>query len=358
MKQIFYNIHDFKKSDHALKYGVLNYRLVSFLIRFLFSLIFAVVLIWVIALVGGIQDILSSSRPNDYLNTALGFMLMMEAQIFTDKVLEHLLPIPNKIRLRIFVQSLCGIIYIIITYKLLMLRTHTTIEIPKHIVVIGLLFALIMITQLTSVLLTFRLTEKWIWVQSEMQKLKQEKLMSDYQSLQDQLNPHFLFNNLSVLKSLITYDAESALKFTDNFTDVYRYVLENGSETTIKLDEEIKFVRAIVAMHKERLGEGFDATFDIHPEALKKHIAPLSLQLLIENAIKHNIANKNHQLQIVIMSDENTICVENNIQLKKSSYSTQTGLDNLVKRYKLIAPDRTIDIRQTNELFKVTLPLL
>jgi LytS/YehU family sensor histidine kinase len=181
--------------------------------------------------------------------------------------------------------------------------------------------------------------------------------MSDYNALQDQLNPHFLFNNLSILKSMIIYDQYSAVDFTQNFTDFYRYVLQSRGKTTVLLKDEIELLYSYIAIHKERLGENLQVKIDIGNDSIEKNIPPLSLQLLVENAIKHNIAGKENPLMIEVFTDTDSITVKNNLQPKESFYSTRNGLKNLVQRYKLIA-EKEVEINQNEEFFTVKLPLL
>ena len=220
-------------------------------------------------------------------------------------------------------------------------------------VVLGLIFVFFLV----MVSITIRITEKWIFSQKEIDRLKEAKLKSDYNSLQDQLNPHFLFNNLSVLKSMIIYDPKSAVTFTQNFTDVYRYVLQSAQKTTIALTDELEFIKAYLAVHKERLGDKLEVVFDIDPESLDKHLPPLSLQLLVENAIKHNAATQKNPLMIEVTSTSDEITVRNNILLKETSDSTGKGLTNLVLRFEMLTEEKP-KIVSDDEYFTVSLPLI
>ena len=218
---------------------------------------------------------------------------------------------------------------------------------------LGLIFIFILI--LISV--TLRIVEKWIYSVRQLEELKSLKLKSDYNSLQAQLNPHFLFNNLSVLKSMITFDPDAAILFTQNFTDVYRYVLQSKDQTTVKLSDELEFIDAYTALHKERMGEGLEVIKKVSEAALKKEIPPLALQLLVENAVKHNIAAKDAPLTIRIESNEDTLTVCNNLNLKESAFSEITGLNNLKQRYALLT-DRLVEVNHGTETFEVKIPLL
>jgi LytS/YehU family sensor histidine kinase len=183
------------------------------------------------------------------------------------------------------------------------------------------------------------------------------KLKSDYNSLQDQLNPHFLFNNLSVLKSMITYEPDAAIVFTQNFTDVYRYVLQSREHTTVKLTDEVEFIKAYIGVHQERLGKALVNSMTINESAKYKNIPPLALQLLVENAIKHNVAIESEPLMLDIYTTEDSIVVTNNLNFKDSRHSTNRGLKNLIQRYEMLT-DKKISIQSDNGFFEVKIPLL
>ena len=149
----------------------------------------------------------------------------------------------------------------------------------------------------------------------------------------------------------------SAVAFTQNFTDTYRYVLQSRDRTTVRLDEELEFIRSYAGLHAMRMGEALKVDYAIDPSLENRLIPPLSLQLLVENAIKHNIASKEEPLEISIYSAEKSIWVENNFQPKDSGYSTSKGLSNLIARYEFLT-DKKISVTQTETVFKVELPLL
>ena len=226
-----------------------------------------------------------------------------------------------------------------------------------RIVQLMVLFGLIFIFNLILVSVTLRIIEKWIYSSRKIEELQSSKLKSDYNSLRAQLNPHFLFNNLSVLKSMIMFEPEAAIQFTQNFTDVYRYVLQSKEKTTVKLSDELEFIEAYANIHKQRLGEAFQLKIKVDELALKKEIPPLALQLLVENAVKHNVAIKEDPLVITIKSTENKLVVTNNVNPKESAFSEKTGLRNLIRRYKMLS-EADVTIRPGKDKFEVEIPLL
>ena len=156
---------------------------------------------------------------------------------------------------------------------------------------------------------------------------------------------------------MITFDPEAASQFTQNFTDVYRYVLQSKDKTTVKLSDELEFIEAYTSIHKERMGDAFRVFTTVSEKALKRNIPPLALQLLVENAVKHNIAIKDEPLNIEITASDNALTVVNNINPKESAYSEKTGLKNLRQRYALLT-DRPMTIQKEDGQFKVKIPLL
>lgn len=294
-----------------------------------------------------------------YVSVILSFNILAELQIVLDNILERFFPIPEKIKLRLTIQIVVGVLFLYVTHHVLSSFLVAKIDIPNSRpgIVMGLLAGLVFVQMMASSLAIARFTQKWIDSQEEIAEMKRDKLAMDYNSLQDQLNPHFLFNNLSVLKSLIIYDQETAVDFTENFTDVYRYVLQSKDKPLVKFSEELEFVESYIGLHKERLGDGFEVDFSILKEDLDKSIAPLTMQLLIENAIKHNITSRETPLQLEISSDGEVVTVANSLNLRESSYSTKTGLRNLVKRYEMLT-DRELVVQQDDVRFEVMVPLL
>lgn len=192
----------------------------------------------------------------------------------------------------------------------------------------------------------------------ENERLKREKLEMDYFALQDQLNPHFLFNNLSTLMALIRQDPEKAEQFTADFTDVYRYVLMSSRFKLIALEQELQFIKSYINIHRSRLGEGLMVVIDVPNEFWARQIPPLSLQYLVENAIKHNIATSQKPLEIRIGIEGHKLFVQNNLQPKASTYSTNTGLGNLARRYQYLSRKEEVDVEVDEKVFVVKIPLL
>ncbi|HUX54802.1 MAG TPA: histidine kinase [Williamwhitmania sp.] len=194
-------------------------------------------------------------------------------------------------------------------------------------------------------------------VMLENEKLQQEKLRLDYVALQDQINPHFLFNNLSTLIAIIKTDPDAAVGMAENFSDVYRYVLQSKEKLSVPLSDELKFIKAYLSLHQIRLGDGLLITYSVDKTLLDYQLAPLSLQFLVENAIKHNVAALTSQLHIEVKAQNGHVTVTNNLNPKKTTYSTNTGLQNLEKRFQFLTSNPIL-VEKDEQSFTVKLPLI
>jgi two-component system LytT family sensor kinase len=190
-------------------------------------------------------------------------------------------------------------------------------------------------------------------------EFKQIALEAELESLKMQLDPHFMFNNFSTLSALISEDQTLAQHFLEKLSRVYRYMIINVHKNIISVEEELNFANAYFYLIKIRLGENIKMEHNLPDFVMKKGIPPITLQLLIENAIKHNTASRSKPLLISITADENgDLLVENTLQrLNYNIPSTGTGLKNIESRYKLLS-DRLPDITEADKLFQVKLPLM
>lgn len=193
----------------------------------------------------------------------------------------------------------------------------------------------------------------------EAEKLKTQQLRSQFESLRNQISPHFLFNSLNTLASLIPENANLAVNFTEELARVYRYILQNKDKELISLQTELDFAKSYTFLQKNRFGDNLQISFEIEDKHLQMKVAPFTLQMLIENAIKHNIISKQKPLTIeVIMAKENFLMVKNNLQKKNSvRNSTKIGLENIRKRYEYLS-NQSIEIIQTTQNFSVLFPLI
>ena len=194
--------------------------------------------------------------------------------------------------------------------------------------------------------------------ESTKQEIVAKTETAKFESLKSQLDPHFLFNSLNVLTSLIGENPYKAEKFTTKLSKIYRYVLEQRNKDLIPVLEEIKFANTYMELLGMRFEDAvkFEIPSSITNENLK--IVPLSLQLLLENAVKHNVVSSSKPLTIRIYEQDNYLIIENNINPKQAiGQGTRVGLRNIVDRYGLIT-DKNVILENNNKIFKVSLPLL
>jgi PAS domain S-box-containing protein len=194
---------------------------------------------------------------------------------------------------------------------------------------------------------------------TELLQLQKENLQSQFEMLKNQVNPHFLFNSLNVLTSLISVDPETAEKFTGQLSKVYRYVLEHRSDDLVQLSTELEFLKSYTFLLGIRFGDKLEVNYNIDNELLESKVPPLSMQILIENAIKHNIFTSRTPLIIDIFADEeNYLNVVNNLQKReKNMESTGLGLINIANRYSYFTEKKTSFGIEDNS-FVARIPLL
>ncbi|MFI5172296.1 MAG: sensor histidine kinase [Chitinophagales bacterium] len=171
----------------------------------------------------------------------------------------------------------------------------------------------------------------------EAERLQKENTVSQLESLRSQLNPHFLFNSFNALQLLIEDDPNKAKQFVQELSKVYRYVLDKKDEFVVELKDEIGFINSYIYLHKIRFGDSLVVNTNISSDSANKYLPPLTLQLLLENAIKHNIISSDKPLIINIQAANNELVIRNNFQPRnEKNYSTGIGQQNLLDRYKLI----------------------
>jgi sensor histidine kinase YesM len=185
---------------------------------------------------------------------------------------------------------------------------------------------------------------------------EKERLASQYEVLKNQVNPHFLFNSLNTLASLISSDPSAALRFTSKFAKIYRLILENGEQSMISLKKELELLESYMFLQQLRFGSGLD--MDIKIEDENYVLPPFAMQLLVENAIKHNIISTENKMTIDIIQKNDTVIIRNRIKKKNiPELSTGIGLKNLNSRY-LILTNLEIKVLNDGTYFTVEIPLI
>jgi sensor histidine kinase YesM len=260
----------------------------------------------------------------------------------------------------IFLYSLLAILAV--NYAYFVLYRGRGLDIFQEPELLRLIKFQIGITYLIALILHSReFFLSWRRLAVDAERLKRETITSQYETLKNQVNPHFLFNSLNTLTALVHPDPDLAVKFIKQLSDVYRYVLDSRDKEVVPLAEELKFVEAYLFLQRIRHGENLRVQIDL-PAADHLLIAPLSLQMLLENAIKHNTILEEEPLHIRLHFDEQGeyIVVRNTLQERlgqPAAASTGMGLANIQARYRFLS-DQGVEVLKTPAEFVVKLPVL
>ena len=202
------------------------------------------------------------------------------------------------------------------------------------------------------------ISTNWIKSIEKNEELKRENLQAKYEALKNQVNPHFLFNNLNTLSGIIEQKPELAADFIKKLSDIYRYVLEQNDKELVSINNELKFVDDYIFLSQMRFGKGliFNSRLTINQNF---QVAPLGIQMLVENAIKHNIISDDMPLKIEMEIEDGFIMVKNNLQKKKTINSGKEplGLENLKKRYAYLS-GASVEVVESDGKFIVKLPII
>jgi two-component system, LytTR family, sensor kinase len=200
----------------------------------------------------------------------------------------------------------------------------------------------------------FFLSWKSLVVREE--EFKHQALALQYETLKSYVNPHFLFNSLSVLSSLVEKDTVKSQKFIKQLSDIYRYVLEQKDKELVDLSTELAFAQSFIDLHKIRHGENLKV--EVHVDDLTGYIIPLSMQILLENAFKHNIISEEEPLEVKVWRENDFIIVQNKFQERRTiNQSSGFGLDTITKRYEFFTKQELI-VTNSRDFFTVKIPVL
>lgn len=222
----------------------------------------------------------------------------------------------------------------------------------------GTFTSTIIITLIISMFMTGRaFLINWRQAAVDAEASKRASINAQYESLKNQVNPHFLFNSLNALTNLVYQDQDKAVKFIKELSDVYRYVLDTREKEVVPLEGELKFLQAYLYLQQIRFGEKLK--IDLRLTDGNYMVAPLALQMLVENAIKHNEISEEHPLTIEVYKHDKFIVVENTLQRKSvlPGESPGLGLENIRKRYEFLSNDK-VEVNEHNGKFSVALPII
>jgi len=306
----------------------------------------------------------------DIISVLLFSVVISEISLFIDRSLNKRLPWHSKPQRRLFFQTffqIIGSILMVILIYILFYKISNSVSIDEYIELGHCIATNIIISLIISGINTGNyLLKNWTEATTEATQLKleasehkQAAMEAELQALKLQIDPHFIFNNLSVLSELILEDQQQGYEFTENFAKVYRYMLINSKKDVLTLEEELRFLQSYIFLIKKRIGVGVQFTINVDQTILKKKVPSLVLQFLVENAIKHNQTSKNNPLEIKIFNDNTDELIVSNsiIPLVNKAASSGIGLNNITHRYKLLS-DVEPKIVITDDSYTVKIPLI
>ena len=295
------------------------------------------------------------------LTIATTLILLHELSAFLgSKALGLLNNVPSPKAAAIFQYCLSVIIGVIGAFAILQLwfrglygmEPDTSFMIDMAVIAMGLPLII------TGVLDSFYYHGVWQAERLRSEESSRHALAAELEALRTHINPHFLFNSFATLSQFIKDDAESAVEFVDDLSDVYRYVLQNREEEMVLLSDELRAVEALVKVQKARVPGGLVLDISIDERARSAKIPTLAIYTLMENALKHNIVAPQQPLKVRINVDSDGCLVfENNLQPRRTRASLGSGLDNLDRRFKLMS-NKSLEIIKSDKFFTVRTPLI
>ncbi|UCH13051.1 MAG: sensor histidine kinase [Bacteroidales bacterium] len=248
---------------------------------------------------------------------------------------------------------LVGSVYPTLFYKFVL-----KLSIIKHLHILISLALLSVIADYIIISIFFSKKILYYWQKSieNEERLKRENIIAQYETLKNQVNPHFLFNSLNTISTLISKNLDVADMFIKQLSEVYRYVLEFKDKEVVDIKTELKFIDSYLYLQKIRFGDNLEIKNRIKTGDF--YIAPLTIQILVENAIKHNVISDDKPLKIELFSQESYIVIENNLQKKKIIESKEKiGLNNIRSRYEVLS-DKPVIIEESDNKFTVKIPVI
>ncbi|GAB2578745.1 sensor histidine kinase [Spirosoma areae] len=286
-------------------------------------------------------------------------LIVWEGNRFVILYMRRLLPAYNQTTQRLLGQTALGLVYTFIATYILDEVICKAILHKELTLFTGFRISIVPMIVVYLVYEAVYFFEAWKLNVRKTESLARESVQSQLEVLKNQLDPHFLFNSMNTLAALIDDENINAQQYLERLSDVYRYVLVSRNKNTVPLEEEIAFLDAYVYLNKIRFRDNLQVEKNLSPAAYRQYVTPLSLQMLIENAIKHNVVSKENPLKIRIQQEgDQYLVVENNIQEKTIlEKSTRVGLQNIINRYSLLT-DRQVEVIRNGGLFTVKIPLL
>lgn len=330
--------------------------------RFIYMIIVGVAVFLLLDSVANIENE-NHNKFYDILISILITIFVWEGNLRIDNRMNQLFPWLIKTGKRIAVHLPISTLYSVsvICFPLL-LYDICVCELParnqKELIVTSIIIGTLLSFLLLLVEISTQFFVQWKRSLVEVEKYKSESLQAQFQNLKNQINPHFLFNNLSVLSSLVYKDQDKSVEFINQLSKVYRYLLESNNNELVTLKSEINFIKSYTYLLKIRFDTNISFDFRISEKKMNSLLPPMALQTLIENSIKHNEVSSDKPLTVSIICQNDYLVISNNLQLRKAvETSPQTGLKNIIERYKYFTK-KPVEVIKTSTTFEVKIPLI
>lgn len=298
----------------------------------------------------------------DFLVTICITLIIWEGSLWIDHFMNLKFPWFENTLKRILIHFPIALIYTGVTlYVMISAYDHWVcgqVAANGYIIRVSFTISLLLSGLLLSIEFSTQFFRGWKSSFIEMEKYKLESTQAQLENLKNQINPHFLFNNLSVLSSLVYKDQDKAVDFISQLSKVYRYVLENKNQELVRLKDEMTFLASYFYLLSIRFDKYIVFDVKIDEKMNERLLPPMSLQMLVENAIKHNEISEENPLTISIITSQENLVICNNLQERKlAEPSSKTGIKNIQARYAYFT-DKPVVIESTNDVFCVHLPLI
>ncbi|HRA60905.1 MAG TPA: histidine kinase [Bacteroidia bacterium] len=302
-------------------------------------------------------------RVYDFLISIIITILVWEGNLRIDDMLNKKLPWVINPAKRILVHLPVSLVFsaFAIYIPMLVFNTYVCENVELHqgkLMLSSIAIGVLISFMILSVEISTQFFSNWKKSLVEVEKYKAESAQAQLQNLKSQINPHFLFNNMSVLASLVYKDQDKAVDFINQLSKVYRYLLDSRNSELVSLDSELAFIKSYTYLLQIRFDKSFVFEMDVPQNLLSKLIPPMALQMLVENAVKHNEVSTDHPLTVSVSANENYLTIKNNLQLRSNEEdATKTGLQNIRARYKHFT-NNEVEIIENEKSYIVKIPLL
>jgi hypothetical protein len=289
----------------------------------------------------------------------ISFLLWIGNRLLT-KRLDKTLPWARWGNIRFFTQLLFGLAYLLVLIN----ATYYAIKIPvtgnpptAEQLIVANAWGSIIFVPVFSIYFSLHFLRHWRKSEVEMERYQKENIRSQLDSLKNHLDPHFLFNNLNILAALIDKDKQASREFIHKFAEVYRSILKSTADDLILVSEEMDFIQSYIYLIKTRFEENIQFEIAVSGASRGKMLPPLTIQMLLENAIKHNVITENMPLVIAVREENDYLVITNTLNKSREETSSGTGLSNIRQRYAHFT-DKPVDVYETDGKFAVRIPLL